>query len=134
MGFPKSGTIEYVVELHPQPGIYDAPSWRRENRNEKICAYLDFPLNKTDILEDFRNNAAELYKIKEGIDVLKRDSFVTISGIHIHGFASPEGPYMNNKRLAEGRTAALKDYISDQYDFPWILFSRQIILRKIGKE
>ena len=64
-----------------------------------------------------------MYKIKEGIDVLKRDSFVTISGIHIHGFASPEGPYMNNKRLAEGRTAALKDYISDQYDFPDSLFT-----------
>ena len=44
-------------------------------------------------------------------------------GIHIHGFASPEGPYMNNKRLAEGRTAALKDYISDQYDFPDSLFT-----------
>ena len=30
---------------------------------------------------------------------------------------------MNNKRLAEGRTAALKDYISDQYDFPDSLFT-----------
>ena len=30
---------------------------------------------------------------------------------------------MNNKRLAEGRTTALKDYISDQYDFPDSLFT-----------
>ena len=128
-GEPEDGFSQDVArlntlsELHPQLAFMTPQVEDVKNRNEKICAYLDFPLNKTDILEDFRNNAAELYKIKEGIDVLKRDSFVTISGIHIHGFASPEGPYMNNKRLAEGRTAALKDYISDQYDFPDSLFT-----------
>lgn len=73
--FPRCGTIEYVVGVTPATAFMTPQVEDVKNRNEKICAYLDFPLNKTDILEDFRNNAAELYKIKEGIDVLKRDSF-----------------------------------------------------------
>lgn len=115
--------LNTLSELHPQLAFITPQIEEVKNRDEKICAYLDFPLNKTDILEDFRNNAAELHKIKESIDVLKRDSFVMISGIHVHGFASPEGPYMNNKRLAEGRTSALKNYISDRYDFPDSVFT-----------
>ncbi|HJA14810.1 MAG TPA: DUF3868 domain-containing protein [Candidatus Butyricimonas faecavium] len=128
-GEPEDGFFQDVArlntlsELHPQLAFITPQIEEVKNRDEKICAYLDFPLNKTDILEDFRNNAAELHKIKESIDVLKRDSFVMISGIHVHGFASPEGPYMNNKRLAEGRTSALKNYISDRYDFPDSVFT-----------
>ena len=34
------------------------------------------------------------------------------------GYASPEGPYRNNVRLAEGRTKAVRDYVERLYDFP----------------
>ena len=73
-GEPEDGFSQDVArlntlsELHPQLAFMTPQVEDVKNRNEKICAYLDFPLNKTDILEDFRNNAAELYKIKEGID------------------------------------------------------------------
>ena len=36
----------------------------------------------------------------------------------IKGYASPEGSYTNNVRLAKGRTATLKDYVLGQYSFP----------------
>ena len=43
---------------------------------------------------------------------------MSITSISIHGYASPEGPWDNNVRLAQGRAATLKDYVQRQYDIP----------------
>mgnify|MGYP001516790458 CR=1 FL=1 len=86
-------------------------------------AYLDFPLNETTIYPEYRNNPAELAKIKRSIDLIKNDTNVVISHIDIHGYASPEGPYSNNERLARERTRTLKDYVCGQYAFNDTLFT-----------
>lgn len=78
-------------------------------------ANVEFPVNRTILLEDFRNNFPELASIRAGIDSVKNDKDVTINNISIHGFASPEGPYDNNVRLAKGRTEAVKDYVKNLY-------------------
>ena len=41
-----------------------------------------------------------------------------IIALTFKGYASPEGSYSNNTRLAKGRTAALKEYVRKLYDFP----------------
>lgn len=81
-------------------------------------AYVDFKVNKTNILPDYRNNKEELAKIIATIDSIKSDKDITIKSIEISGTASPEGPYDNNVRLAKGRTEALKNYVQGLYDFP----------------
>lgn len=81
-------------------------------------ANVEFPVNKTVLLPDFRGNAAELAKITASIDSVRNDKDVTIESISITGFASPEGSYANNKRLAEGRTASLCNYVETLYAFP----------------
>lgn len=81
-------------------------------------AFIDFPVNKTVINADYRNNAVELAKIVRTIDNVRSDEDVTITSITIKGFASPEGPYANNERLAKGRTEALTEYVHDLYKFP----------------
>jgi len=78
-------------------------------------AYLDFPVNKTDILPNFRRNPNELSKIIKSIDHVINDSNATISAIGIHGFASPEGRYLDNVRLAKARAEALSDYVCSLY-------------------
>lgn len=80
-------------------------------------AFLDYPVNETIIYADYRNNPSELHKIMESIDVVLRDSTVKISSIGIHGYASPEGPYDNNVRLAKGRAEALRTYLLNLYNF-----------------
>lgn len=92
-------------------------------RAEKGEAYLSFKVNKSDILADFRENAAELGKITSTIDLVKNDKNVSITGIDIHGYASPDGPYANNKRLANERAAALRNYVSGLYDLEDKLFT-----------
>lgn len=87
-------------------------------RKESGTAYVDFPVNVMTINPDFRNNAAELAKISGTIDRVKNDKDYTITGIAIKGYASPEGPYANNERLAKGRTEALVTYVKNLYNFP----------------
>lgn len=80
-------------------------------------AFIDFPVNKTVIYPEYRNNRSELAKICATIDSVRNDADITIRSLSIKGFASPEGSYANNTRLAQGRTEALKRYVSDYYRF-----------------
>lgn len=86
-------------------------------RQESGSAFIDFPVGKSVINADFRNNARELEKIANTINSVKNDKDVTMTGMSIKGFASPEGPYSLNARLAEARTLALKDYVEKLYNF-----------------
>ncbi|MDL2230654.1 DUF3868 domain-containing protein, partial [Alistipes sp. OttesenSCG-928-L06] len=79
---------------------------------------LDFVVNKTDIDPAYRNNPRELDNIKRIIDELKNDPSITVKGLEIIGYASPEGSLAGNKRLSEGRAGALRNYLAAQYDFP----------------
>lgn len=92
-------------------------------RAEKGEAYLSFVVNKSNILANFRENATELKKITSTIDLVKNDKNVEITDIDIHGFASPDGSYANNKRLANERAAALRNYVSSLYTLNSKLFT-----------
>ena len=96
---------------------------KRKIREESGSAFLDFPLNKTEIYPDYRNNSVELDKIKKSIDLIQNDSNVTITRIIIHGYASPEGPFNKNDRLARERTHTLKNHVMQIYALQDSLFS-----------
>lgn len=81
-------------------------------------AFIDFPVSKTDINPDYRNNRSELAKIIATVDSVRNDSDIKVRQLYFKGFASPESPYSNNERLAKGRTASLKKYVQDLYHFP----------------
>lgn len=93
-----------------------------KHREESGSAFLDFPVNRTVIYPEYRGNRAELDKISRTIDPVRNDSNIRITHITIHGFASPEGSYANNARLAQGRAEALKDYVCQLYHFDERLF------------
>ena len=88
-----------------------------KKRTEEGSAHLDFPVNKTVIYPDYRRNPEELKKIRETIEVVKNDKNTNITAITIHGYASPEGNYANNARLARERAEELKRYVQNLYDF-----------------
>ena len=81
-------------------------------------AYVNFPVNRTEIYPAYMNNPVELKKITNSIDTVRDNKDATIESITLTGYASPEGPYNNNVRLAKGRTEAVRDYVSKLYDFP----------------
>ena len=103
--------------------VYVSPQAEtRKTRHEKGAAYVDFPVNKTDIRPDYRGNRSELAKIENTINRIKGDADVSINHITIKGYASPEGSYANNSRLAEARTRSLVDYLKKEYPLDASLF------------
>lgn len=95
-----------------------------KTREIKGSAYIDFPVNRTELYTDYRRNPEELARIRASIDLVRDDPDARITSITIKGFASPEGPYDNNVRLAKGRTQTLRDYVQGLYAFdPTIMHS-----------
>ena len=86
-------------------------------------AFLDFVVNKTDIRPNYRGNAAELSKVLRTIDVVRQDSFTTITHISIHGYASPESPYQHNAYLAQARAEAFANYVQGLISLPKSIFT-----------
>lgn len=74
-------------------------------------AYVDFPVDRTELHPNYRNNPRELAKIVDTINIIKKDANMTITSIEIHGYASPEAPYKHNEYLAANRAATLKNYV-----------------------
>jgi outer membrane protein OmpA-like peptidoglycan-associated protein len=92
-------------------------------RSESYSTYLDFETGRWEILPNFRNNASELRGIHELIRRVAEDPNVTITGIRITGYASPEGVWTDNMILSERRTQALKEHINTVYGLPESLFT-----------
>lgn len=80
-------------------------------------AFVTFVVDKTALNPSYMNNPAELKKITNSIDKVKADPDAIITEVHIRGYASPEGSYKNNVRLAQGRTETLANYVNSLYKF-----------------
>lgn len=78
-------------------------------------SFLDFPVNEMVIYPKYRNNPKELKRIYETIEKVKFDNSIEITSILLHGYASPESPYSNNTRLANGRVAALARDLKEHF-------------------
>lgn len=92
-------------------------------REERGSAFLDFRVGRTEIDVTYRKNPAELQKIGRSIDLVRNDRNLRITRINIHGYASPEGGYANNERLARERSAALLDYVKKLYPMDGVKFT-----------
>lgn len=83
-----------------------------KERVESGRAYIDFPVNQVQIYRDYHNNASELDKILSIVEIGRNDSHVDVESVTIHGYASPEGSYANNTRLASERARVLSEYVA----------------------
>lgn len=107
-------TIDQVLKEKPKPIQQE----RREvtnTRQETGSARLNFPINQFTIDPSLGDNANEIKKIRQVIDMVKNNKNVRITAITLHGYASPDGKYSLNEKLAYNRTRALFDYLKKQY-------------------
>ena len=95
----------------------------RKERHIDKTAYIDFPVDRIELHADYRRNPSELDSIVNTITMVKEDRNLTISGIDIHGYASPESPYDHNDYLARERAKTLKDYVRNLVNLDDALFS-----------
>ena len=110
-------------EVQPTLAYISPEAETVKHRAEVGTAYLDFQVGKYAILPDFRNNALELAKIDNTVSTVVNDKNITLEGIILKGFASPEGSYKSNTVLAGNRVKALAEYIRKKHDFKPELFT-----------
>lgn len=67
---------------------------------------ISYPINDTELHEDYLDNALNLRIIKEYFQKSPR-----IDSIVIYSYASPDGPLSRNKRLAEERGKRARNYL-----------------------
>lgn len=120
---PQEETISEHIALVSEPEDYLLAYIRPEaeaikNREESGSARLTFAVGRSEIRSDFASNSSELEKIRKTIDLVRDDPDVTLTGVQLHGYASPDGRYASNAALAQKRTEALERYLMDYYRSP----------------
>ena len=125
-----SHIADIVREQPPLPEVYRVtphvcyirPQVEAEKRRQVTEeAFIDFAVGKTEIRPDYMGNAAELQKITGMLDKLS-DTLITVRGISLIGYASPEGALDMNRRLSEGRARALAGYLLPRFPYARSLY------------
>lgn len=123
-GNREDGTT-YTLKKHYLPNL---PLVRPQVEAVKIRhldkrAYIDFPVDQITLYPNYRRNPAQLDSIVSTIIALKADKNLEVSGINIHGYASPESPYDHNAYLAKNRAKTLTEFVRRQVNLPASLFT-----------
>lgn len=114
----RDGIIGYHAGAFSPELVYVRPKAETvKSHSLEVSAFIDFPVGKTAIDPGYRRNMAELGKIRAIIDSVKGDEDATITSVWLKGYASPEGSYEQNEKLAIGRTEALKEHLRELYSF-----------------
>lgn len=103
--------------------VHHSADGRKESARRKRTCLSGLPAQRNNHLSRIQKQSGRTGKDKAQYRPDKNDTNVVISHIDIHGYASPEGPYSNNERLARERTRTLKDYVCSQYAFNDTLFT-----------
>lgn len=86
-----------------------------KRREEMRSARLQYRQDRDQVDAKFKNNADELATVQRSIDAVKENSDLTITGIYVTGYASPEGTATYNMGLSKRRAQAFTAYVQKQY-------------------
>ena len=84
-----------------------------KERAETRTARLQFRQNSSNIDPDFKDNRQELDNVVASINMVDGNPDLTITGIYITGYASPEGSEAFNLKLSQTRADALAAYMKE---------------------
>ena len=91
-------------------------------RKDKDALYVHFPLGKSELTTDFRENERVMNRIVDITRQIMADTTSSVKVIQIIGLASIEGPIAGNEKLATNRALSLQHYVQSQIDIPDSLF------------
>lgn len=98
--------------------LVDVPASRTRSENLSGVAKVQFAVNSTEIALNNQDNIRELRSIVGKLDSIRGDLGMEIKSVEFTGYASPEGSYAANSRLAAARTAALRNYVQMVSNLP----------------
>lgn len=107
------------VELYTSMLSFLEPTVEHDKKlDEKAVFYIDYPLGSDNILPDYRNNRTELQKLDSLLFPFSAGDYSSMEHIRVCGYASPDGPYIDNERLAGSRARFFASYICNACGIP----------------
>lgn len=104
--FPPMTPVYYSPFIQPKEEIV-------KRRSETRSARLQFRQDSYRIEPKYKGNQAELDTVSNSIALVKDNDDLTITGIYVTGYASPEGTFAYNMKLSERRAKAFTEYMKD---------------------
>lgn len=108
---------EPVIPFVPQLAYIQPEVESVKKRADKWESFIDFPVNKANILADYMNNPAELLKINTFFHTISSDKNIEVTKIEVTGYASPEGSIAHNEKLSKERAENFKYYLQAKTSF-----------------
>ena len=111
------------TEWNPQPDVYRkmvcfmVPEVEQVKKRAALAElYIGYPVNVYEVRPAFGDNAMELLKADELMRSVTTNELITLNSLNITGYASPDGPYAGNERLAKNRSEGFKRYLINKYN------------------
>lgn len=82
-----------------------------KRRAENKSARLEYRRDSYAVLPEYRTNRAELESVQHSLALVKENPNLTVTGIYITGYASPEGSMTYNERLSQRRAQTFAEYV-----------------------
>lgn len=95
---------------------------KRVLRRDKDALYVHFPLAKSELHTEFRENRGVMERIVDITRQIMADTTSSVKVFQIIGLASIEGPIPGNEKLATNRALALQHYVQSQLTVPDSMF------------
>ena len=80
------------------------PKQENKHRSKSTTLYIDYPLGKDEVYPDFKNNREEIGKIDASLLPVLAEGYSELERIEVKGYASPDGNYGDNEKLAANRS------------------------------
>ena len=107
-----TGTVLPYVEPHYALSAFVQPQEEEvKHRSEVRTARLQYRRDSHEVLPAYRDNGQELDKVQASLDAVKQNVNLTITGIYVTGYASPEGTERYNLALSERRAKGFVRYV-----------------------
>lgn len=114
---PKERDIDILLRNEPiLAHVSDYKAYDRSQvlRRDKAALFVYFPMSKSEILPDWRDNKQTLDRIMDVTEKMMANNEAKICKIQIVGLASWDGYQSFNERVAKERAYALKKYIQER--------------------
>ena len=114
-GNETSYTGEILPPMNPQYGspFVQPKEEAVKRRSETRTARLQFRQGSSVIQKNYQQNEQELDAVHRSMQLVKDNADLTITGIYVTGYASPEGSFDYNMKLSERRAKAFAEYMKD---------------------
>lgn len=86
-----------------------------KQRSETYDAYLNFVVNRYELLRNFKNNAEVLDEVNEIVTEIRTDPNLEVNELKVIGYASPEGNINSNLVLSRNRALSFVNYLQELY-------------------